>query len=102
MHTLRIERAIGDYDIGKGAFDRDPACGRESGVRRCHVMRPSGSRHHVMIDLEFDTSSEAKAFLDPMQHDRRSREAAPALAGAVQASILETLERRNLRSGEAA
>jgi hypothetical protein len=37
-----------------------------------------------------------------MQHDRRSREAAPALAGSVQASILETLERRNLRSGEAA
>jgi hypothetical protein len=100
MHTLRIEHAIGDYDIWKKAFDRDPARRRESGVRRYHVMRPSGDRHHVMIDLEFDTSSEAKAFLDAMQRVWRSRQAASALAGAVQASILETLERRELQGGE--
>jgi hypothetical protein len=101
MHTLRIEHAIGDYDTWKMAFDRDPAHRRESGVRRYHVTRPSGDRHHVMIDLEFDASSEAEALLDAMQRVWRSREAAPALAGAVQASILETLERRELQSGEA-
>ncbi|HET7524815.1 MAG TPA: hypothetical protein VFK10_02635 [Burkholderiaceae bacterium] len=41
MYALRIEHAIGNYDSWKGAFERDPAPRRESGVRRYRVLRPS-------------------------------------------------------------
>lgn len=101
MYTLRIEHAIGNYDSWKRAFDRDPARRRESGVRRHRVLRPSGDHHRVTSDLDFDALSDARALLDAMLRVWRSRQAAPALAGAVQAQILDTLEHRELHCAEA-
>jgi hypothetical protein len=101
VHTLRIEHAIGDYDAWKKAFDRDPAHRRQSGVLRYRVLRPECDRHHVMIDLDFDTANQAQAFLRAMQQVWRSREAAPALSGEVQARVLEAIECRELQASEA-
>jgi hypothetical protein len=48
-------------------LDRDPTGREQSGVRRYRVLRPIDDPNYVMIDLEFDSSSEAEAFLAAMR-----------------------------------
>lgn len=67
MFILRIEHAVPDYGAWKQAFDRDPAGREKSGVRRHQVLRPIDDPNHVMIDLEFDTPSEAEAMLTELR-----------------------------------
>ena len=62
MPILQIEHAVPDFDAWKKAFDGDPV-GREKGrVRRHRVLRPIDNPNHVIVDLEFDTLTEAEAF----------------------------------------
>ena len=63
MPILQIEHAISDFDVWKRAFDADPVRRAESGVRRYRVFRPVDDPNYIKIDLEFDSSSEAEAFL---------------------------------------
>jgi hypothetical protein len=67
MYILRIEHPVPDFDGWKKAFDSDPVGRKESGVRRYQVLRPVDDPHYVMIDLEFDTPSEAEALLAAMR-----------------------------------
>jgi len=62
MHVLRIEHQVPDFDGWKAAFDSDPMGRKQSGVRRYQVLRPIDDPNYVMIDLEFDSSSDAEAF----------------------------------------
>jgi hypothetical protein len=66
MATLRIEHPVGDYDAWKQAFDSDPVGRQKSGVRRYKVLRAIDDPNYVMIDLEFDTTSDAEALLAAM------------------------------------
>ena len=61
MHILRIEHPVPDFDAWKEAFDDDPIGRERSGVRRYRVLRPTDDPNYVMIDLEFDSASEAEA-----------------------------------------
>lgn len=63
MSVLRIEHPVRDYDAWKEAFDRDPVGREQAGVRRHRVFRASDDPDYVMIDLEFDTPSEAENML---------------------------------------
>jgi hypothetical protein len=63
MHVLRIEHAVPDFDAWREAFDSDPVGRQDGGVRAYRILRPVDDRNFVMIDLEFDGSSEAEAFL---------------------------------------
>lgn len=63
MYVLRIEHAVPDFDRWKAAFDSDPVGRPQGGVRRYRVIRAVDDPNHVMIDLEFDGSSEAENFL---------------------------------------
>ena len=90
--TLRIEHAISDYDTWKTAFDRDPANRKQSGVRRYSICRPVDDPEYVMLDLDFDTMSEAEAMLTRLHEIWQSPAAAPALAGTPQTRIIETVE----------
>ena len=93
MHTLRIEHQIRDFNSWKTAFDSDPIGRQQSGVRRYRVLRPIDDPNYVMIDLKFDSSSEAEAFLAALRRDVwGSRRAAPALMGSPQARIVEAVE----------
>lgn len=93
MATLRIEHAIRDYDLWKAAFDADPLGRIASGVRRHVVHRPVDDPKYVMIDLEFDDADRAAAFLTRLQTQVwTSPHAAPALAGAPQGRVLDTVE----------
>jgi len=51
----------------KRAFDGDPADRKGSGVKRYHVLRPVDDPNYVMIDLEFETITEAEVFLKKME-----------------------------------
>ena len=95
MHILRIEHQIRDFDTWKGAFDRFSDFRQQSGVRRYRVLRPIDDPNYVMIDLEFDSPSEAEAFLAALWRNVwSSRETAPALIGDPQTRIVEAVEVR--------
>ena len=63
MYILRIEHPVPNFDGWKKAFDSDPVDRERSGVRRYRVLRPIDDANYVMIDLEFDTASQAEALL---------------------------------------
>ena len=67
MVILRIEHPVPDYDGWKKAFDSDPVGREKSGVRRYQISRPIDDPNYVMIDLEFDTTSQAEALLAAMR-----------------------------------
>ncbi len=93
MHTLRIEHQISDFDSWKAAFDRDPIGRERSGVRRHRVLRPLDDQDYVLIDLDFDSASDAEAFLAALRREVwGSRQAAPALVGGPQTRIVEAVE----------
>ncbi len=62
MPILQIEHAVRDYDAWKQAFDSDPVGREQGGVRRYRILRPTDEPNYVMVDLEFDTASEAETF----------------------------------------
>jgi hypothetical protein len=92
MPTLHIEHPIRDYDTWKAAFERDPAGRRQGGVRRYRVLRPIDDPNYVMIDLDFDSTSQAEAFLAALRTVWQSPQAAPALGGSPQTRIVEAAE----------
>jgi hypothetical protein len=61
MYILRIEHPVSNFDAWKAAFDSDPIGRKQSGVRRYHILRTTDNPNYVMIDLEFDSASEAEA-----------------------------------------
>lgn len=61
MYILRIEHRVPDFEAWKQAFDSDPIGRKRSGVRHHRVLRAVDDPNYVMIDLEFDSSSEAEA-----------------------------------------
>ena len=63
MAILQIEHPVPDFDAWQAAFDSDPLGRERSGVRRYRVLRPIGDPNYAMVDLEFDSSGEAEAFL---------------------------------------
>jgi hypothetical protein len=67
MCTLRIEHRVANYDVWKQAFDSDPVGRERSGVRRYRILRSVDDRDLVMIDLDFDTPSQAEALLGAMR-----------------------------------
>lgn len=67
MPVVRIEHSVPSFDKWKQAFDSDPANRKGSGVRRYQVFRRQDDPNYVMVDLEFDTDSEAEAFVQMMQ-----------------------------------
>lgn len=67
MYILRIEHPVPNYEGWKRAFDSDPVGREKSGVRRYQILRPVDDPNYVMIDLEFDTASQAEALLAAMR-----------------------------------
>ncbi len=67
MHILRIEHPIPNYDSWKAAFDSDPVGREQRGVRRYRILRSTDDPNYVMIDLEFDSASEAEAMHEALR-----------------------------------
>jgi hypothetical protein len=94
MPILRIQHPVPSYEGWKAAFDSDPVGRERSGVRRYQILRSLDDPNYVMIDLEFDTKSEADALLAAM------REVWSRVEGSVmsnpQAYIVEQVESKEL------
>ena len=67
MPIVRIEHSVPSFDRWKQAFDNDPADRKGSGVRRYQVFRLQDDPNYVMIDLDFDSTPEAEAFVETMK-----------------------------------
>jgi ribosomal protein L35AE/L33A len=67
MPILRIEHPVPSFDGWKAAFESDPVGRERSGVRRYQILRSMDDPNYVMIDLEFDSKSEAEALLTAMR-----------------------------------
>jgi hypothetical protein len=91
MATLRIEHPVPDYDAWKQVFDKDPVGRQKSGVRRYKVLRAIDDPNYVMIDLEFDTPSDAEALLTAMR----------VIWGRVQGTIISNPQARIVEAVEA-
>jgi hypothetical protein len=67
MVILQIEHPVPSFDAWKSAFDSDPVNREQSGVRRYQIFRPIDNPNYAMVELEFDSSSEAEALLAAMR-----------------------------------
>ncbi len=93
MHVLHIEHPVSDLDNWKAAFDRFSGKRQHSGVRRHQLLRPTDDPNYVVIELGFDSPSQAESFLGWLRREVwSSREAAPALMGEPQTRIGEVVE----------
>ena len=94
MPIVRIEHAVPDFSRWKQTFDNDPADRQGSGVRRYQVFRQLDEPNYVFVDLEFDTATDAEAFLRKMQ----LRWAGPgkAVMQGPRAHIIERVESKQL------
>ena len=67
MIQLHIEHAVPDFEGWKAASDSDPVGRQKAGVRCYRVLRPVDNSQFAIIDLEFNTRSEAESLLAAMQ-----------------------------------
>lgn len=67
MLTVQIEHPIRDFKSWRAAFDSDPVGRKQAGVRRYRILRPVDEPNRVIIDLDFDSASEAEAFVAAMR-----------------------------------
>ena len=91
MPILQIEHAVRDYDTWKRAFDSDPVGRERGGARRHRIVRSIDDPNYVVIDLEFDGTSEAEAFRTALQELWGRVGGELGLEGP-QARIVETVE----------
>src|SRR5438270_11467930 len=82
MAILRIEHPIIDFDAWKASFDRFDNFRKLSRVRSYRVLRPVDDAHYVVIDLEFDSTSDADAMLMGLRHHWRELEGTAVPVGA--------------------
>lgn len=92
MTILHIEHPIRDFDMWKKAFDSDPAGRQRSGVRCYQILQPVDDPNYVMIDLYFESTTVAEAFLAIMRQVWQSATAASVLADGPQTRIVEVVE----------
>lgn len=92
MTTLRIEHAIHDFDLWKSAFDGFAEARTKAGVREVTIRLPADDPNCLMLDLEFDTVADARAFAGFLEQKVWSSPAsAPALAGVPRTRILNRI-----------
>lgn len=90
MSVLHIEHRISDFEVWKGAYDAFAERRQAAGVRQERVCRPPDDPHYVVIDLNFVTTEQARAFLDFLHQSVWSSPAnAPALVGQPTGRVLE-------------
>jgi cytidylate kinase len=94
-YLVRIEHSVPDFNSWKKAFDNDPVGREKSRVRRYRIMRPVDNPNYAMVDLEFDTSSDAETFRTSILSLWRSAEAKGIIAKP-QLRIVESVESKEL------
>ena len=91
MPVLQIEHPVRDFASWKEAFDADPVGRERGGVRGYRILRPVDDPLYVMVELEFATVDEARAFEAALRELWRNAEATGLMASP-QARIVEAVE----------
>lgn len=94
-YVVRIEHRVRDFAAWKEAFDGDPVSREAGGVLRYRVLQPVDDPHYAMVDLEFDSSSQATRFREALQ--RLWRNVDGKLIERPLARIAQLVEVRELR-----
>lgn len=90
MTTLHIEHPISDFETWRAAFNRFADARRQAGVRSDRVLQPVDDPKYVLVDLEFDTTAAAEAFLNFLTATVWANSAnSPGLAGTPLTRILK-------------
>ena len=90
MPTLHIEHPITDFPTWDAAFGRFADARRGAGARDERIHQPVDDPNSVVVDLDFDTVDQAKAFLHFLETVVWANPAnSPALAGSPRAMVLE-------------
>ena len=90
MPTLHIEHEITDLATWLSAFVRFEGARREAGVLAEHIQQPVDNPGYVVVDLDFASADEARAFLQFLRERVWAvPENSPALTGAPRTLILE-------------
>jgi hypothetical protein len=88
--TLHIQHPVTDFGTWTSAFNRFADARRNAGVRAQRVQQPVDDPRFVVIDLDFDTASEAQSFraflMTQVWADPKN---SPGLAGTPETLILE-------------
>jgi hypothetical protein len=100
MFTLQIEHRVCDFDAWKKAFDNYNPFQAEERTRRYRIFRSLDNPNYVMIDLDFEKSSEANVFVDAMQKLWERVEG--KLVDRPQVRIVEALESKDYKVKKAA
>ena len=79
--TLHIEHEITDYPTWKVAFDRFADARRQAGVIDHRIRLAEDDDHHIVLDLDFDSTSRARAFASFLHDTVWGTAKAPALLG---------------------
>ena len=92
MISLHIEHAITDLATWTGAFRALAEGRRQMGVTKETVRQPIDDERYIVVDLDFDTSEQAEAFLGFLRdHVWANPENAPALVGTPEGRVLQTV-----------
>jgi hypothetical protein len=67
MILLHIEHTVANFDNWKASFDNYAGLRQQSGMRRYQISRPIDNPNFAVIDLEFDSVSQAEALLAAVQ-----------------------------------
>ncbi len=94
-YMVRLEHPVQDFEDWKKAFDSDPLGREKLRVRRYRILRTNDDPKYVMVDLEFDTSSDAEAFRVAITDLWRDAEA-KGIITKPQARVVEIVEYREL------
>jgi quinol monooxygenase YgiN len=92
MYTLQIEHRVCDFDSWKNAFDNYNHLSAQACVCRYRIFRSLDNPNYVMVDLDFEHSSEAHFFIETMQQVWERVEG--KLVDRPQIRIVEALERK--------
>lgn len=96
MTTVHIEHTVNDFDAWKAAFDSDPADRAGSGVTHYEIFRLADDPQSVMIQLDFESRSQADAFLKVMEGVWKSPQVASSLGSTPRARVTDRVESDDL------
>jgi hypothetical protein len=100
MFTLQIEHRVCDFDAWKKAFDNYNPFDADECIRRYRIFRSLDNPNYVMIDLDFERSSEASTFVEAMQQLWERVEG--KLIDRPQVRVVEALENKEFQVKQAA
>ena len=89
MATLHIEHPITDLETWLGAVGLNAEARAKAGVKAQSVHQPVDDDRYILVELDFETAEEAKAFKGFLETNVWANpEASPGLGGTPRARVL--------------